>query len=536
MKFFNFDNSNDVEEIKKQKFNNLNMLFLIFAIFSIVIFSIAVSPVELQNDTFYTIKIGKYIIENGIDMMDHFSWHDNLPYTYPHWAYDVCIYLVYNIAGFAGIYISTIVLAIILGFAIFFINKNLNKSNVISFIIAIISLYLLKDYIAARAQLVTFILFILAAFCIEKFTRGNSKKLYGTILIVISLLIANIHVAVWPFLFILFLPYFAEQFIIWFYNLKIMGKFREKQTNKNNYKITFEKNKNVKYLVIVLIISVLMGFITPLKDVPFTYLYKTMIGNTTQSINEHLPLTLIQNIPIMILMISVILVLMLTKVKISFKDFCMVFGLMILCFISKRQTSLFVVIGNIYITAILVNSLKNNEILNIKNLDKFGMSILGILITLILVILISWLNIKEKIFDKYINENNYPVEATKYIEDTLIKQIGVENLRLFNEYNYGSYLLLNDIPVFIDSRADLYAPEFNGTKNNEGIYEGRDIFSDFINVSSMNTYYELIFDKYDINYVIIYKTSKLNIILCRDDNYEPKYIDDNFVIYQRKGI
>lgn len=35
-------------------------------------------------------------------------------------------------------------------------------------------------------------------------------------------------------------------------------------------------------------------------------------------------------------------------------------------------------------------------------------------------------------------------------------------MKLFNEYNYGSYLLYKGVPVFIDSRADLYAPEFNG--------------------------------------------------------------------------
>lgn len=569
MSFFRLGKSNIIEKTKKQKlYNNKNILFIIFAVFAISIFAIAVSPVELQNDTFYTIKIGKYIIDNGIDMMDHFSWHNSLPYTYPHWLYDVCIYLIYNIAGFTGIYVSTIILAIILGLLIFLINRNINKTNFISFLISIGSLYLIKDYIAARAQLVTFILFILAIFCIEKFMQGNRKKLYGTMIIFISLLIANIHVAVWPFLFILFLPHLSEQFIIWLYNLKIWNKLivkfndikiqKSKRNGKGNeikssnlkvnnketkeqiiddniktYKIIFSKNKNIKYLIIVLILSVLIGFITPLKDVPFTYLYKTMIGNTTQSINEHLPLTLIENKPIMFLMMSIIAIIMLTKVKIRFKDLCMIFGLMVLCFISKRQTSLFIVIGNIYITKIFVDALKNNKFLNIKNIEKHGTSILSILILLILVVLISWLNIKDKIDDKYINENNYPVEATKYIKETLINKVGVENLKLFNEYNYGSYLLLNDIPVFIDSRADLYAPEFNGVKNDDGIYEGRDIFSDFINVSSMNSYYEMIFDKYDINYVILYRATKLNIILCRDENYDIEYIDDNFVVYKR---
>ena len=84
-----------------------NIKFQIIAIIGIIIFSIAISPVSLQNDTFYTIKIGEYILQNGIDMKDPFSWHENLNYTYPHWAYDVFTYIIYNVFGLSGIYIVT---------------------------------------------------------------------------------------------------------------------------------------------------------------------------------------------------------------------------------------------------------------------------------------------------------------------------------------------------------------------------------------------------------------------------------------------
>ena len=80
------------------KINKYNIRFNIIAILLIAIFCFAVSPVTLQNDTFYTIKIGEHIIHNGIDMHDPFSFH-NLEYTYPHWLYDVGIYLIYSIGG-----------------------------------------------------------------------------------------------------------------------------------------------------------------------------------------------------------------------------------------------------------------------------------------------------------------------------------------------------------------------------------------------------------------------------------------------------
>ena len=105
--------------------------FHVLAIFVIIIFSFAITQKTLQNDTYYTVAIGEHIIENGIDMKDPFSWHENLPYTYPHWAYDIGTYLVYElgenigIGGFTAIYIATALLSIILGIIIYLV---LNKS------------------------------------------------------------------------------------------------------------------------------------------------------------------------------------------------------------------------------------------------------------------------------------------------------------------------------------------------------------------------------------------------------------------------
>ena len=77
-----------------------NIIFNVIVTISIILFAIAISPKSLQNDTFYTIKIGEYISQNGISDLtqDTFSWHE-LPYTYPHWLYDLGMYFIYHLAG-----------------------------------------------------------------------------------------------------------------------------------------------------------------------------------------------------------------------------------------------------------------------------------------------------------------------------------------------------------------------------------------------------------------------------------------------------
>ena len=71
--------------------------FNVLAIVCIIIFCIALTPVTLQNDTYYTIKIGEDIIKNGVSNVDQFSWHEDLAYTPPHLGYDVATYLIYNV-------------------------------------------------------------------------------------------------------------------------------------------------------------------------------------------------------------------------------------------------------------------------------------------------------------------------------------------------------------------------------------------------------------------------------------------------------
>ena len=161
---------------KEKKEMNVNVKFTIIAIVLIAIFCISITPVTFQNDTYYTIKVGEHIAKSGIDMQDPFSWHEDLSYTYPHWAYDLLTYFIYSAFGFTGIYITTCILSVILGISIYLVNSKLVKNQPISFLITIGAMYLLRSYIAARAQLVTFILFIWTIYFIEKNELSTLKS------------------------------------------------------------------------------------------------------------------------------------------------------------------------------------------------------------------------------------------------------------------------------------------------------------------------------------------------------------------------
>lgn len=502
---------------------NKNLLFELLAIVLIAIFCISLTPRTLQNDTFYTIKIGEHIIQSGgIDMIDPFSWHENLEYTYPHWLYDVMIYLIYHLGGMFGIYFSTCLFAIILGIAIYKVNSKLAKNKVISFFITIGVMYLLRDYITARAQLVTFILFIIEIFCIEKLIETN-KKAYGIGLVIISILIANLHVAVWPFIFVLYLPYIVE-YIMAVFEEHIAKKYGREV--KQGEKVLITKQKGVKTLMVVLIISILAGFLTPLGTTPYTYLLKTMAGNTTQNINEHQPLVLISNTDLICAIIIILGLLIFTNAKIKLSDLLMLCGLTFLMFYSKRQSTMWVIIGSVIINRLIYYwMIQYSADFDAQMLKKL-MTKFGVVTLTILMLIVSLYFIKPKINTEYISSSTYPVEMSEFIINYFKERnIDLSKVRLYNEYNYGSYLLFKGIPVFIDSRADLYSPEFN---------KGVDVFTDFIESSNLNVYFEDIFEKYDITHVILYRNSKMNMIIenAHLDNYKLIKKDKYFVFYE----
>ena len=546
--------------MKKRKKINDGVKFTIIAVVLIAIFCIAITPVTLQNDTYYTIIIGEHIQNNGIDMKDQFSWHEDLNYTYPHWLYDLLTYKIYSQFGMMGIYLTTCLLSCILGITLFFVSSKISKNKLISFFVTIGAMYLLKGYIAARAQLVTFILFILSLYFIEKFLE-NRKIRYGIGIVLISTLIANLHVAVWPFLFILFLPYIGEYLIAVLADLIIYKKVQERllkikikysSNNKealekfqkeldelqakvskikikrsksiqNPYKIKITKNKNVKWLIVIMIICAFTGLLTPLGDTPYTYLAKTMQGNTTKNINEHLPMTLIDESEACCCLILFLAPLIFTKVKIRLCDLFMIGGLAFLMLESRRQLSMFSLIGSVILSKLIVELITcyDKELL-----EKINKKILHPFIIICMIVLVGWQtydNVKTKYNDKFIDETQYPVKACDYI----LENIDLSKAWFYNEYNYGSYMIYRGIPVFIDSRADLYAPEFSGLKD--------DIFTDFIDVSSIGTFYEDILEKYNITHVILYSNSKMSMIIdeTKDPHYSKIYKDDYFVIYER---
>ena len=414
-----------------------------------------------------------------------------------------------------GIYLSSIILFLILLFVVFKTSVKLSNCYSASAFATFICALAISGFVTARAQLVSFILFALEIYFIEMFLRDKRKK-YLLGLILISLILCNIHVAVWPFYFILYLPYLAEAFVS-FICSKIKLKKENKFTSFLKNKFIVEKYDGIKYLILVMFASLLTGLITPIGDTPYTYLIKTMMGNSQSYIQEHQMLTWVDSPFTIILAFETIFLALFSKIKL--RDLFMVCGLVLMSIISVRHISLLALIGTICFARIFSMFLEMFGFDVDDAIMKFFEKKIVMIISYALVIVFTLLMINFQTKKEFVDDEFYPVEAVKYIKEN----INIDEMVIFNDYNFGSYLLFNDIPVFIDSRADLYTKQFSGFDY--------DIFDDY---SSIPGTYQTKFDFYGITHVLIYKEkNSLYNLLKNDSNYKTLYEDEYFVFYEK---
>jgi hypothetical protein len=111
---------------------------------------------------------------------------------------------------------------------------------------------------------------------------------------------------------------------------------------------------------------------------------------------------------------------------------------------------------------------------------------------------------------------NYPVKALAYLQ-----QLHPQG-RVFNDCLWGGYLTWNvrDIPVFIDSRIDIY--EYNG------------VFADYLDALGIRNTLGIL-NKYDIRYVLFAKDSPVAYLLTNTPAWKTDYADETTVLLERVG-
>lgn len=485
-------------------------IYIVFCILLVIIILLTVTK-EMQNDTFFTIATGEHILQEGYDNVDHLTWHENLGFYKLRWAFDVAIAFIYNTFGFAGIYAFVVIIASLTGLSLFNILLKQKNNIVLSFIATVISMLLMTSNwsFTARGQIISYLLLLLEIYFIEKMISTKQKRYY-IIFLVISALIVNFHASVWYMTIILVLPYLAEA---------IMHKIM-KNKNLEKSKIILEPI-SIKMLIIAILCLVLGSFISPIGTYTYTYMFKVIGGISSTFISELQQTDIISSIGMILGLIVIDILMLATKSKMKLSDILLFFGLYFMAILARRNQAFLYLIGTIPVVRLITNFFETYDTENIlEKLNNFFSKnwVLGCT-TIVIVIGLSS-NMVTRIREKYVNEKKYPVEAVNFIKENL----DYINLRIYNSFNYGSYLELSGIPAFVDSRSEIFTEEFNNVT----------ILKDWLETSRGNVNYNDTFAKYEIDYAIVEDKEIINTYISADENYEKVFDDETFSIYIKK--
>lgn len=445
-----------MKNIKTSKFNY-------FILFIIPILFFVMENFVIDNDFWFTIAEGKYVLKNGFPHTVPFTIYNNLDFIYQSWGTGVIFYLIHKYFGLYGmLFFVTIVLIIITYFYYKLCMLVSNKNKMLSTIVTIITMTLLANtFITTRPQIFTYLNLILVLYIMELYAKTNNKK-YLFVLPIISLIQINIHGMFFFMLFIFMLPYIVNAF-----------KFNFKNSNQKKY--------DLKPIILIMIIMLLTGLINPygIKNILYVFTsYGQKILNET--IIELVPLSFSSSYDKIIIFIIFLVYFLYFKSKnIPIRYYLLLFGTTYLAFDCSRSIALFI-IGALF----PLSYLYKDKIINI-DIERFIPLILKniIVISFLIVPISSIIFIKRDFYP----ESREPI-------DYLVKNYNKENIKLYINFNDGSYAVYKEIKVNIDPRAEVYLK-----KNNHK----SDIYDEYTKLGNNEIDYKDYINKYKFTHILV---------------------------------
>lgn len=482
---------------------NKNVIIHLVQILIIILVMCSSVSKEFQNDTFFTIAIGERILENGIEIEEKLVWHEGLEYTNSRWLFDLMISIINRHFGYAGIYVFVMMITTLCGVLLYFIINKITHKKIISFISVIVIMNLSKNVFVARAQVISFFVFIIQFYAIEKLLETNKNR-YFILLIMLVVLLANMHASVFPMYFVIYLPYIVE-YILTLLKLNISDK------------LIIEK-KYIKKVLIAFVLGVLLGFCTPKGISPYTDMVKVMEGVSISFISELQTIDINEEFYLWVSIIFCMAIMIFTKTKIRVTDAFFILGFALMALSTYRCVFFFYLISGICIIRIINDFLEYNDV-SFKFINK-KIQMIFICLLYIYIVICSVNTLFDHLKDDYVDYSDYPVNATEYI----LNNLDISEMKIFNHFNYGSYLEFKGIKSFIDSRSGIFTEEFN---------PGTTILTDWLGVTKGEIHYKYIFKKYDITHALLYKNELISVYIENDPEWKLIYQDGSFLLYEK---
>ena len=241
-----------------------------------------------------------------------------------------------------------------------------------------------------------------------------------------------------------------------------------------------------------------------------------------QSANFHLPETW----PFMIILLFVIIGFARPAQKVSWIYTLLVAAFTGVALYTSRMIPMFAIVVAPVVAELSANWIKNecprSRFLVIeKNIHKINLSSNGLVWILITILAVAMLFNSGRAIDSKnqgnkFDERFFPVDATTWLQNH------PQNGRMFNEFDWGGYLLLNlwpDQQIFMDGSTHIY---------------GEELTKEYERVVTLDSGWEEILAEYDVTWTIVRANAPLVRALSASGHWIIAYQDQTAIIFTRK--
>ena len=387
--------------------------------------------ITMDNDFWFTINHGRYILEHGFTNIEPFTVHEGLAFSFEKWLTCISFYKIYDWFGVWGMYVFMLIIfaAIIIMFYKVCLLFSGNSENISLLVTAVMMFYFAPAYIRTRPQIFSYFFLLAELYCLEKYARtGNIKKLFP--LPLLSFLYMQFHSTMLLFFFIIMLPYLCD-----FRRFKLIG------IRGGSYR---------KWPIIAAMAAcALTSLINPYGVRSFVYLINSLNdGGLLRNINEVKRSGIHDLIGCSgsVIAAQVIYIVIKKKKKESFplRYFFLLCGTFAMALYAIRNNAFFVLMGGA-VSAWELRSIRTgfNVIPLIKKL--IALSIAGSFI----------------VYSTY----SYNIMRSTYAWQVLneFKEIHPDtNITMYTDFNCGSYAEWMGFRCFADPRAEVFIKSING--------------------------------------------------------------------------
>ena len=161
----------------------------------------------LDCDFYFLYSIGDYIVHHGFPFTDVLSMHSSMRIVVQQWLSSVIFYYVYTFLGKYGVISLVYICNTVICYFTYRITVLISKNDVIAVAVAALTNFFIFDaFMVTRPQIFTYTILMVEIYLLEMHVQTKkSKYLIG--IPVLSLLLINLHAAMWLMLFVFMLPY-----------------------------------------------------------------------------------------------------------------------------------------------------------------------------------------------------------------------------------------------------------------------------------------------------------------------------------------